>query len=236
MVRGMSSSFYQLLKKFIWPRYREEGPPSHIDSAFFDKQFMNNDGQMKEPVKSILDLIVLGYRPVTTLSILSLLVENQNRPMYGAQLGKEMEKRFELPKGWFTKTRYYDNRVGKLLKILCRLNILEETEITDSLTKRRYVGYYITEDIYLSTREKILNFVQGGTLSLFTPTESSLTLPETKKVKKIMRCTKCQALTTSPKAKYCELCGNSLAIICAKCKRENDQKYDYCLYCGEKLT
>lgn len=232
----MSSPFYQLLKRFIWPRYREEGPPSYIDSVFFDKECINSEGEIKEPAKSILDAIVLGYRPVTTLSILSLLVENKNRPMYGAQLGTEMEKRFQLPKGWFTKTRYYDNRIGKLLKILCRLNIVKETEIVDSRTKRRYVGYYIAEHIYPAVRERILNFMQGETLSIFSPKPSSPTLPETKQAKTIKQCIKCQALTTSSQARYCELCGSPLTIICAKCKRENSPEYTYCLHCGEKLA
>jgi len=232
----MSSRFYSLLKKFIWPRYREEGPPSYVDSVFFDKECVNSEGQIKEPAKSVLDLIVLGYHPVTTLAILDVLVENQNKPMYGAQLGKEMEKRFQLPKGWFTKTRYYDNRVGKLLKILCRLNSLEETEIVDSTTKRRYAGYYIAENIYPAIRERILNFVQGGTISILGPTTSPPTLPETKETKTIKRCTKCQALTTSLQARYCELCGNPLNIICPKCKRGNPLEYKYCLHCGEKLT
>ena len=129
----MPSKFHQLLKEFIWPRYREEGPPKYIDIVLFGKDFIDSEGKINEPAKSILDLIVLGYRPVTSLSILETLVKNQNKPMYGSQLGAELEKRFQLPKGWFTKTRYYDTRIGKLLKLFCRLNILEETEIKHML-------------------------------------------------------------------------------------------------------
>lgn len=229
----MTTPFYSMLKKFIWPRYREEGPPSYINSILFDKEFVNSEGQIREPAKSVLELVVLGYRPVTTSSILSILVENQNKPMYGAQLGKEMEKRFRLPKGWFTKTRYYDNRVGKLLKILCRLDVLQETEIIDSLTKRRYVGYFVTENIYPTIRERMLNFVQGGTLSIFGSIQP---LSETEQRETVKRCMKCQSLTTSSQARYCELCGTPLNMVCPKCKKENSLEYAYCLYCGEKLT
>jgi hypothetical protein len=127
----MSERFYQLLRPFIWPRYYEEGPPRYIDIAFLSKDFTDADGKIKEPLKSILDLIVVGYRPVTSLSIFSILVENENKPMYGSQIGAELEKKFQLPKGWFTKTRYYDTRIGKLLKILLRQNILEEMKVKD---------------------------------------------------------------------------------------------------------
>ena len=121
----MSQRFYQLLRPFIWPRYYEEGPPRYIDIAFLSRDFTDIDGKIKEPLKSILDLIVIGYRPVTSLSIFSVLMENGNKPMYGSQIGAELEKNFQLPRGWFTRTRYYDTRIGKLLKILLRQNILE---------------------------------------------------------------------------------------------------------------
>jgi len=232
----MLSPFYQQLKAFIWPRYFEKGPPSYIDSVFFDKECLDSEGRIKDPVKSVLDFMVLGYRPVTTLSILGVLVRNQNRPMYGAQLGREIEESFQLPKGWFTKTRYYDTRVGKLLKILCRLEILEEMEFIDALTKRRHVGYQIAESLYPTIRERILCFMEGGTLSIFSSPTSSQPPSEPKQTRSIKRCTKCQALTRSSRARYCEICGNPLTTICQKCGRENSPQYTYCLHCGEKLN
>ena len=116
----MPEPFYQLLKPFIWPRYYEEGPPRYLDTAFLNRSFIDAEGKIMEPLNSILDLIIIGYRPVTSLSIFSVLVENQNKPMYGSQIGTELEKKFQLPRGWFTKARYYDTRIGKLLKILLR--------------------------------------------------------------------------------------------------------------------
>lgn len=188
---------------------------------------------MKEPVKSILDLVVIGYRPVTTVSILATLVENGNKPMYGTQLGNELEKRFQLPKGWFTKTRYYDNRIGKLLKLLCRLEVLEETEVIDSKSKRRYVGYHIVKTIYPAVRERILNFLQGGNLSFLAPTTEVLKTKE--EVNKIKKCSNCNALTSSPSARYCELCGSVLNFVCSMCQRETSAEYSFCIYCGKML-
>jgi len=232
----MSNAFNKLLKKFIWPRYQEKGPPSYFDSIFFDKECIDSTGQINQPVKSILDLTVLGYRPVTTLSIFSVLIENQNRPMYGAHIGRELEDMFQLPKGWYTKTRYYDNRVGKLLKILCRLGYLEETEIVDSLTKRRLIGYHISESIYAATKERMNTFAQGGGFSIFSPpvkTVKSKTLERTGAVK---RCTNCQALTTSTRAQHCELCGSPLKLVCPKCNQETSLEYLYCLSCGQRIA
>jgi hypothetical protein len=203
---------------------------------FFDNECIDSNGRIKKPVKSILDIIVLGYRPVTTLSIFELVVENKNKPMYGAQIGRELEEKFQLPKGWFTKTRYYDTRIGKLLKILCRLDILRESEIIDPVTRRQYVGYHISENIYPSIREKILRFFQEGTFSVFVSAKPTQESTEMEDVMVVKRCAKCHTLTTSSKAQYCELCGNSLDIICSKCKREISLEYAYCLYCGEKLA
>ena len=230
----MSSSFYQLLKQFIWPRYREEGPPKYIDSVFFSKNFIDSEGKIKEPAKSILDLIVLGYRPVTSLSILVTLVENQNKPMYGSQLGAELEKKFQLPKGWFTKTRYYDTRIGKLLKIFCRLEILEEKEVKDWKTNRKYIGYRIVEHIYPTIKERMLTFLRGGSLSILAPS-TPITVSPQEKVETIKHCTRCNAIITSHSAKYCELCGIPLRIKCPSCGKEMSLEYSFCLCCGEKL-
>jgi len=229
----MSNSVYQLLKPLIYPRYYEEGPPKYIDMAFFNRDFTNPDGTLKEPLKSILGLIVIGYRPVTSLSILALLAENQNRPMWGSQIGAQLEKRFQLPKGWFTKTRYYDTRIGKLLKIFQRLNILEEVKVKDWKTNKEYVGYHIVECIYPTVKEKILAFQRGESISFLAPSTRDAVIKE--KTEVIKHCTNCNALITSPSAKFCELCGAPLRMKCPSCQREISLDYSFCLYCGKKL-
>lgn len=229
----MSEPFYRLLKPFIWPRYYEEGPPKYIDMAFLSKDSFDSEGKVKEPLKSILDLIVLGYRPVTSLSILSVLVENENRPMYGAQIGAELEKRFQLPKGWFTKTRYYDTRIGKLLKILLRQNVLEETKVKDWKTNKEYVGHRIPELSYPTLKEKILSLHRGENLLIMAPTNQNKSFSETAKMAR--RCSNCGATTTSHKARFCELCGTPFKTKCPDCGREMSLENLYCLNCGKKL-
>jgi len=229
----MSEQFYQLLKPFIWPRYYEEGPPRYIDMAFLSRDFIDADGKIREPIRSILDLIVVGYRPVTSLSIFSVLVENQNRPMYGSQIGAQLEHRFQLPKGWFTKTRYYDTRIGKLLKILQRQNILEEVKVKNWKTNKEYIGYRIVEHIYPTFKERILSLHRGESLSILTPSTPNNLAKE--KPKTIKHCLKCNAFITSPSAKYCELCGTPLRINCPRCGKEISLEYSFCLNCGTKL-
>ena len=228
----MPEPFYQLLKPFIWPRYYEEGPPRYVDIAFLGKD-LGADGKIREPLKSILDLIVIGYRPVTSLSIFSALVENDNKPMYGSQIGAELEKKFELPKGWFTKTRYYDTRIGKLLKILLRQYILEEMKVKDWKTSKEYVGYRIAESIYPTLKERILSLHRGESLLILTPSApSNESIKEPEKAK---RCPKCNALVTSSSARYCELCGIALRITCPHCGKETNLEYFYCLKCGKRI-
>lgn len=229
----MSEPFYQLLKPFIWPRYYEEGPPRYIDMTFLSRDLIDVHGKIKEPLKSILDLIVIGYRPVTSLSIFSILVENENKPMYGSQIGAQLEKKFQLPKGWFTKTRYYDTRIGKLLKILLRQNILEEMKVKDWKTNKEYVGHRITEHIYPVLKERILSLHRGESLLILTPSTLSNTANE--KPERMRHCPKCNALITSPSAKYCELCGGPLRTNCPSCGKEMSLEYSFCLNCGKKL-
>jgi len=229
----MSETFYQLLKPFIWPRYYEEGPPKYIDKAFFNRDLVDVDGRIKEPAKSVLNLIVLGYRPVTSLSIFVTLVENLNRPMYGSQIGAQLEKKFQLPKGWFTKTRYYDTRIGKLLKILQRQNILDETKVKDWKTKREYLGYRIVEAIYPTVEKTVTSLLRGEGLSILTPATPS-DVPQ-EKTKQTKNCPECNALTTSPSAKYCELCGSALRTSCTSCGKKMSLEYSFCLNCGKKL-
>ncbi|MEM2117908.1 MAG: zinc ribbon domain-containing protein [Candidatus Bathyarchaeia archaeon] len=229
----MSERFYKLLRPLIWPRYYEEGPPRYIDFAFLSKDFMDVGGKIIEPLKSILDLVVIGYRPITSLSIFSILVENENRPMYGAQIGAELEKKFQLPKGWFTKTRYYDTRIGKLLKILLRQSILEETRVKDWKTNKEYVGYRISRQVYPIVKERILSLHRGESIWIPQPLTPSNII--NKKPETVRYCPNCKAFTTSCSARYCELCGTPLKITCPNCGNEMSLEYSFCLSCGKHL-
>ncbi|MEM2129300.1 MAG: zinc ribbon domain-containing protein [Candidatus Bathyarchaeia archaeon] len=229
----MSTSVYQLLKPFIYPRYFEEGPPKYIDTVFFNRDFIDLDGKIKEPVKSILVNVVIGYRPVTSLSILALLVENQNKPMWGSLIGAQLEKMFQLPKGWFSKTRYYDTRIGKLLKIFQRLGILEEVKVRDWKTSKEYVGYRIVEHIYPTVKEKMTSFYRGTPLTFLTPPTQKGVAEE--RLETTKHCPRCDVLVRSQSAKYCELCGTPLRMYCPNCQKEVSLEYSFCLNCGERV-
>lgn len=203
--------------------------------AFMSKELFDDEGRIKEPVKSIIDLVIIGYRPVTSLSILALLVENQNKPMYGAQIGAQLERRFELPKGWFTKTRYYDTRVAKLLKILQRQGIMEEVPVRDIRANKGYVGYRVAEPLYPSVKEAMLSFLKGESLSIFIQQKRDR-ISVSKPSGSQKRCSKCNFLACSSSAKYCELCGAPLTTNCPSCQKEMSLEYSFCLNCGNKLA
>jgi hypothetical protein len=229
----MSESFYKLLKPFIWPRYYEEGPPGYIDVAFLSRDILDNNDRIREPVKSILDLVIFGYRPITGMSILLALVENGNKPMYGSQIGAQLEKRFELPKGWFTRTRYYDTRIAKLLKILHRQNILDEVKVKDLRTNKELVGYRIGPDIYLGVKERTSSLLRGDGLQIFASLPKGNHVVEEPKTSK--HCSKCNFLSKSRAAKFCELCGATLVTLCQGCGKEVCLEYSFCLNCGKKI-
>jgi hypothetical protein len=228
----MSELFYKLLKPLIWPRYYEEGPPSYVDMVFLSKD-ASADGKIKEPLKSILDLIIIGYRPVTSLSIFSVLVDNENKPMYGSQIGAALESKFQLPKGWFTKTRYYDTRIGRLLKILLRQGIFEEMRVKDWKAKKEYVGYRISEQIYSTVKERMLSLHRGEGLPILTPLP--LIDADAKESEKTRSCQQCNAVATSLSARYCEQCGTALKTNCPACGKETSLEYLFCLNCGKRI-
>jgi hypothetical protein len=227
-------TFYKLLRPFIYPRYYEEGPPKYLDMAFLSKDNLE-DGKIKEPVKSILDLVVFGYRPITSVSILSVLVANNNKPLYGAQIGKILEKNFELPIGWFTKTRYYDTRIGKLLKMLERQNILETVGVKDTRTNKDLIGYRICACYYFSAKDTINMLQRGQGLGFLirSPAKQSI---DTEKEESITKyCTKCKMLARSNDSKFCENCGEQLLIKCQYCGKNFAPEYSFCTNCGKKV-
>jgi len=219
---------FKTLKSILHPRYREEGPPAYIE------RFLDSIDSTNEPMKSVLDLIVLGYRPVTTLCILTTLVESGNRPQTGRQLGVLLEKRFGLEEGKLTKGRYYDDRISRLLKILCQLSILELTETTSESRVKKKEGYRIKEPIYPTIEKVIRSFLNGGSLSPLSERVLILDAGDTQEFT-VKHCSKCKSMTTSPKATHCELCGHPLTIVCKKCQNKVLSKWNFCNSCGEPL-
>jgi hypothetical protein len=224
-------NIYSALKDFIWPNYLETKAPKQVDFMLLRGDLLDDEGELKEPFRSVIHLTVLGHQPVTILSILAAFVGGRNAPLHGAQIGRELEERFQVPKGWFTESRYYDTRIGKILKMLCRLRILERLEVRDTLSKRKFEGYRINLKLYPVIETSILGFFQGRTFSPFLPQHADV--QEKELVPK--QCSKCNSISYSPKARFCELCGSGLMFVCPHCGKEVDLDFTYCLFCGKKI-
>jgi len=225
----MAEDPFKKLANLLSPRYREEGPPSHVEKLIGDG-FLGNDKKLSEPMKTVLDFIVLGYRPVTTLCILATLVENKNKPYSGRQLGVQLEKRLRLEEGKLTKGRYYEDRIGRLLKIMCQLGTLELAKQQDTMKTRE--GYRINRSIFPMMEKTITSFLNGESLS---PLARSLPPIEGKEDYITKQCSKCKSMMTSAAAIYCELCGAPLMIPCWKCGKETLCRWEFCNYCGASL-
>jgi hypothetical protein len=218
---------FSTLRNILSPRYREEGPPAYIE-RFFGQGFFDEEGKAWEPMKTVLDLVVLGYRPVTTLCILTTLVENRNKPYTGRQLGVQLEKRLGLEEGRLTTGRYYDDRIGRLLKILCQLNILE-VEKQPNIPRE---GYRIKKSILPVIEKRIRLFLNGESIS---PLAESLPFSKLEESQIVKQCSKCKSMIASKDAIYCELCGAPLTISCRKCGKEIPCSWRFCNQCGEPL-
>jgi len=225
----MTQEPFKTLACILSPRYREEGPPAYIEKLF-SEEFLGEDGKVREPMRTVLDLIVFGYRPVTSLCILAILVRDGNRPQVGRQLGLQLEKQLGLEDGKLTTGRYYDDRIGRLLKILAQLGILEVGEKPGVM--RTKDAYRINASIYPLIEEKIRLFLDGGTLSPFAKSPMDR---EKKLNQPIKQCSECKRMSTSPEATHCERCGGLLMVKCSYCGRQHPSYYLFCNYSGSAL-
>lgn len=225
----MADDPFKALAGILSPRYREEGPPAYIES-FLNEDFLDKNGRLREPMKTALDLVVLGYRPVTTLCILATFVENKNKPSGGRQLGIQLEKRLGLEEGKLTTGRYYDDRIGRLVKILCQLGILESERGPE--VPRAKEGYRICESLYPVLQRRMTSFLNGESLS---PLAQSMIQGEAKADMVTKQCSKCKSMITSREATYCELCGAPLEVSCFNCGKKILCKWESCNHCGAPM-
>jgi len=196
---------------------------------------LGTGSELNASTKSVLELITLGYRPMTSLAILSILNESPNTVFHGMQIGRELEKRFKVQEGWFTKTRYYTDRIGKLLPLLVRLNIIRESAKKDPKGGRGFTGYQVHPSIASSVTDRLKLLSKGEPISLFKSAPASQ-IPSPSDAAELKQCLSCETITSSVSARYCERCGNPLTIKCQKCNNPNQATYDYCLKCGNKIS
>jgi hypothetical protein len=140
-------TIFESLKPFIWPKYREEGPPEFVQNYILGHDLTGGAVKLDPPARSVLEMMAIGYRPVSSLAILNILNDSPNLAMHGMQLARELEQRFKVQDGWFTRTRYYTDRVGKLLPLLTKMNMVEEVSRKDTRTGRVAAAYRVNPSL-----------------------------------------------------------------------------------------
>ena len=228
--------FFGSLRPFIWPTYYEEGPPRHVQLTLLgDKLFASQFGE--SPVtKSVLELMTLGYRPVTTLAILKILYDYDGRSLHGMEIGRELEKRFQVPDGYFSKSRYYTDRVGKVLGFMVRLGLVDESMLESRGSGRKYSAYRIRDSAREGVKMRLASIENGEQLSLFTNGHgdpSRLTNGDDNA--RVRLCAGCGFQSHSSIATFCERCGSSLNVKCDKCSKMVLASFSFCNGCGTRL-
>jgi len=207
---------------FVFPRFREEGPPRNLASFMALRE---TEGETIDDLslKRLAYLVLLGYRPATVSGIVSVLLENKNRAMYGSELGKALEAKFDLPRGWYTKARYYEDRLERVLRILSELGSLRQEEVKVLGTERVTAGYRLSDSLFQLT-------------SHGTAVEEALLEADILGGSKTFKiCKDHDFVAADPKAKHCLFCGKVLVSACLRCGKPVSPHYEYCVGCGEAL-
>ena len=225
------------LRPFIWPTYYEEGPPRHVQlSLLGDKVFANLFGETPA-TKSVLEMMTLGYRPVTTLAILKVLYDSDGRSLHGMEVGRELERKFQVPEGYFSKSRYYTDRVGKVLGLMVRLGLVQESMLEARGNGRKYSAYSIRDSALEGVKIRLDSIANGESLSLFMNGHGDLSkIPNGNEVVTRRSCADCGFQSTSSKAAYCERCGSSLNLKCEECGKMVLASFNFCNGCGARLS
>lgn len=224
------------LRPFIWPTYYEEGPPRHVQLTLLgDKLFASQFGETPA-TKSVLELMTLGYRPVTTLAILKVLYNSDGRSLHGMEIGRELEKRFQVPDGYFSKSRYYTDRVGKVLGFMVRLGLVEESMLESRGSGRKYSAYRIRDSAREGVKMRLASIENGETLSLFTNGHEDPSRVPNGDNARTRLCAGCGFQPHSSIATYCERCGSSLNVKCDSCSKMVMASFSFCNGCGARLS
>jgi hypothetical protein len=226
-------SLFETLKDFVYPDFFEKGPPYRVRGIIGGEKMMKSL-QSNQAKKSILELITLGYRPATSLTILSILSESATTALHGMHIARELERRFEVDKGWFTKTRYYTDRVGRTLQLLEALGILLEMKKTGPKGKRVFSLYQIRPELFDKVRACLQSLSERQYVSLLSGHDASRGRVLTAIPKNLKECQACGLTFNSLAARYCERCGSKLLVKCPECKKKVEA-FDFCILCGSKL-
>jgi len=225
---------FESLKPFVWPKYREEGPPEFVQNYLLGHDLAGGSVKLEPATRSVLEMMTIGYRPVSSLAILNILNDSPNIAMHGMQLARELEHRFKVQEGWFTRSRYYTDRVGKLLPLLTNLHLVQEVSRRDPRTGRVSTAYRVNPSFSQPIKTRLVAISKGEHVSLLSSSET-MALGSDKVEDWRKECIDCGIMTNSMIARYCEVCGHSLKVKCKGCGSALDAVYKYCLNCGAKL-
>jgi len=93
-------------------------------------QAVAKDGTLIEPYRSLVYLVTIGQRPVTSMLTLDILLKAGRKPLSGKEVGRRLAKQLEVPPAMTTAGGNYKDRVGDLLLTLCKTGVLEEASAT----------------------------------------------------------------------------------------------------------
>lgn len=226
---------FESLRPFVYPKYREEGPPEFVQNYLLGQDLTGGSTKLDPTAHSILEMMTIGYRPVSSLAILAILTDAPNLAMHGMQLARELEKRFKVQEGWFTRTRYYTDRVGKLLPLLTKMRMVEEVMRKDSKTGRVSAAYRINPVLGQNIRARIQALSKGEHVSILSSPDTPIVEADQNQEWR-KECLSCGVITSSAIARYCEICGHPLKTKCSDCSAQLDATYKYCLNCGAKMA
>jgi hypothetical protein len=226
---------FPALKQFVYPRFREEGPPRFIQGMLEGEEFLGEPLAKNPKIRSVIEMVVLGYRPVTSFAILSVLVQSPKIGLHGMQIGRELEKRFGVPAGWFTHNRYYSDRVGRPLLLLTKLGMIQESAAKDARGRRSFTAYQINPEMEDAIRGRLQALAEDRQISIF-PVERQIAKMSVARTKGLKVCSECLLTTHSATAKFCEQCGLGLNWKCPSCKALVELKYQFCLDCGDPVS
>jgi len=100
-------------------------------------------GGLTEPYRSLAFYVLLGQRPVTSLSILQIMLKKESQPLIGKQIGQLLAQELKVDSRVFTSGRNYEDRIASILRTLETIGILEKVSTRG---KKHYVqrqGYRI---------------------------------------------------------------------------------------------
>ena len=210
-------------KWLVWPKFREEGPPKYLRALLYDTN-LPNEVMTKDAVRRIGYLILLGYRPATVIGIANAFLENGNKPLYGAALGKVLEQKYGLAEGQYTKGRYYEDRISKIVDLLSALGILKEETTSVAGTEKSTPGFRLAPPYY----QLLKAMAQRGELPMildFNPYSPTIKV-----------CQRNHFITLDVSAEYCQTCGIRLSLACSNCGRMVVPGNAFCVACGQRIA